>query len=91
MISGDRTFLVIDNSFIVLMDRIFYAKKSFIFSDETVYFQHLRTVYFSRPYIFSRQDHMSSAWTVYFAGDPVERYVFYSDGPSWTVYFAKTG
>ena len=90
MIFRDNTFLVIDDSFIVLMDRIFYAKRSYIFSDGTVYFQHLRTVYFSRPYIFSRQDHISSAWTVYFTGDPVERYVFYSDGPSRTVYFAKT-
>ena len=51
-------------------DRIFYA-------GGTVYFQHLRTLYFSRPYIlsrgpyiFSRQDRIFSAWTVYFTGDP---------------------
>ena len=40
-------------------DRIFYA-------GGTVYFQHLRTVYFSRPYILSRGPYIFSSRTVYF-------------------------
>ena len=62
----DRIFSLIDDSFTILMDRIFYAKRSYIFSDGTVYFQHLRTVYFSRPYILSRGPYIFSFRTVYF-------------------------
>ena len=46
MIFMYRIFSLIDNSFIILMNCIFNAKRSYIFSDGTVYFQHSRTVYF---------------------------------------------
>ena len=58
----DRLFSLIDDSLIILIDHIFHAKISYIFSDGTVYFQDFRTVCFkprtvyfqpSGPYNFS--------------------------------------
>ena len=51
-------------------DRIFYA-------GGTVYFQHLRTLYFSRPYILSRGPYIFSPRTVYF--QPPGPYIFSLD------------
>ena len=51
-------------------DRIFYA-------GGTVYFQHLRTVYLSRPYILSRGPYIFSPRAVYF--QPSGPYIFSLD------------
>ena len=44
----------------ILADRIFFVKGPYIFSEKTVYFQILRTVYFRGPYILRQR-------TVYFS------------------------
>ena len=72
-------------------DRIFSARGPYIFSERTVYFQHLRTVYFRRPYIFSdRTVYFQRLRTVYF-----RRPYILSRGPyifsSRIVYFQASG
>ena len=54
----------------ILRDRIFYAKRSYIFSEKTVFFQYFRTVYFRRPFILRRGPYIFSSRIVYFTVDP---------------------
>ena len=72
-----RIFSVLDDSFRISRDRIFSARGPYILRGETVYFQHLRTVYFSRPYILSRGPYIFSPRTVYF--QPSGPYIFSLD------------
>ena len=85
-----RILSTIDDSYMILRDRIFYAKGSYIFSEGTVYFQHLRTVYFSRPYILSRGPYIFSSRTVYFQSSGP--YIFSLDRIfyGWPMYFYTT-
>ena len=62
-IFSERTvcFLLTDDSFMILRDRIFYAKRSYIFSEKTVFFQYFRAVYFCRPFILRRGHYIFSS------------------------------
>ena len=72
-IFSERTvcFLLSDDSFMILRDRIFYAKRSYIFSEKTVFFQYFRAVYFRRPFILHRGHYIFSSKIVYFTVDPL--------------------
>ena len=56
----------------ILADRIFFVKGPYIFSEKTVYFQNLRTVYFTSKdrIFFAKRPYIFSFGTVYFQPGP---------------------
>ena len=76
MVISHFTFItyLYHDSYMILRDRVHYAKRSYIFSEKTAYFQHFADRIFKPRIVYIQlQDRIFSAWTLSFTGDPTSQ------------------